>query len=164
VVNENFPFLSCFETRFFNSFRESFSCAGPTLIATYMEANGPIEMINGLVAEESTMMAARFSGCINWLVVAGKLIKCKHSALIDLKTFIEVQKKLTKYPISGVRKITQHDEVPLKIYAKDESFGLPFTGYKTKVNWCYKLKRNVIPVNVSAKVLNTLFVTTSSNL
>jgi site-specific DNA recombinase len=101
-----------------------------------------------------------YAGYITGKLVAGKLIKGKHPALINLKTFLEVQKKLTENPISGVPKITQHDEVPLKIFAKDESSGLPFTGYKTKGNWYYKLKRNLTPVNVSAKVLNTLFVTT----
>ena len=92
-------------------------------------------------------------------LVGGKLIEGKHPKLIDLKTFLTVQDVLNDNPIVGVPKISRHDEVPLKIFAKDELSGKPFTGYITKGNWYYKTKDTATPVNISSKHLNSLFVT-----
>jgi hypothetical protein len=72
---------------------------------------------------------------------------------------MRVQDILNDNPIAGVPKVSRHDEVPLKTFARDEVSKMPFTGYKTKGNWYYKIKEGKHPVNVSAKHLNSLFVT-----
>jgi len=65
-------------------------------------------------------------------------------------------------PGAGIPKQSRHNELPLKSFVKDELSGLPFTGYKTKGNWYYKLKEADIPVNVSANKLNELFISNLS--
>ena len=91
-------------------------------------------------------------------LLGGKLIDGKHPKLIDLKTFLAVQNILNNTPAVGVPKVSRHDDVPLKIFARDEVSGKPFTGYITKGNWYYKIKDAATPVNVSSKYLNGLFV------
>jgi site-specific DNA recombinase len=100
-----------------------------------------------------------YAGYVTGKLVNGELIKGQHPALIDLKLFMEVQEILKGNPIAGVPKVFRHDEIPLKTFAKDEISGAPLTGYKTKGNWYYKIKEGAVPVNVSAKRLNGLFVT-----
>jgi site-specific DNA recombinase len=100
-----------------------------------------------------------YAGFVTGKLLAGKLIKGHHPPLIDIKIFIAVQDILNDVPVAGVAKVYRHDEVPLKSFAKDELSFLPFTGYKTKGNWYYKIKRGQYPVNVSANKLNRLFVT-----
>jgi site-specific DNA recombinase len=100
-----------------------------------------------------------YAGYVTGKLVGGKLIKGQHPALVDIKTFMKVQDILNENPIAGVPKVSRHDEVPLKTFAKDEVSKMPFTGYKTKGNWYYKIKEGKHPVNVSAKNLNSLFVT-----
>ena len=70
-----------------------------------------------------------------------------------------VQDVLNDVPVAGVPKVSRHDELPLKTFAKDELSLMPFTGYKTKGNWYYKIKAGQNPVNVSANKLNELFAT-----
>ena len=99
-----------------------------------------------------------YAGYVTGKLVGGKLIKGHHPSIIDLKTFLAVQDVLNDNPVAGVPKVSRHDEVPLKIFAKDELSGKPFTGYTTKGSWYYKTKDAAIPVNVSSRHLNGLFV------
>ena len=99
-----------------------------------------------------------YAGYVTGSLVGGKLIEGKHPKLIDLKTFLAAQDVLNNNPFVGVAKVFRHDEVPLKIFVKDEVSGKPFTGYTTRGNWYYKTKDAAIPVNVSSKQLNGLFV------
>ena len=99
-----------------------------------------------------------YAGYVTGSLVGGKLIEGKHPKLIDLKTFLAAQDVLNNNPFVGVAKVFRHDEVPLKIFVKDEVSGKPFTGYTTRGNWYYKTKDAAIPVNVSSKLLNGLFV------
>ncbi|RYZ83835.1 MAG: hypothetical protein EOP04_19185, partial [Proteobacteria bacterium] len=71
----------------------------------------------------------------------GKLIEGKHPPLVDLKTFLKVNAFFEQAINVAVPKEHKKEEVPLKIFAKDEESGEPFTGYKTKGNWYYKTKR-----------------------
>jgi len=100
-----------------------------------------------------------YAGFVTGKLVGGKLINGQHPPLIDIKTFMVVQNILNDVPVAGVPKVSRHDEVPLKTFAKDEISQMPFTGYKTKGNWYYKIKEGQYPVNVSANKLNGLFVT-----
>ena len=100
-----------------------------------------------------------YAGFVTGRLVGGKLIKGKHPQLIDIKTFLAVQEILNGQPVAGVPKVSRHDEVPLKIFAKDEESGIVFTGYKTKGIWYYKTKNSPSPVNINANKLNSFFVT-----
>ena len=99
-----------------------------------------------------------YAGYVTGKLVGGKLIKGKHPALIDLKTFLKANELLQQATGAGIPKVFRHEEVPLKVFAKDEASGNPFTGYKTKGNWYYKVKTATTPVNVRVDVLNALFV------
>ncbi len=99
-----------------------------------------------------------YAGYVTGNLVEGKLIPGKHPPLIDLKTFAKVNDLLQTSVNVAVPKQHQRNDVPLKVFAKDEESGLPFTGYKTKGNWYYKLKQGPVPVNVRAETLNDLFV------
>ena len=81
-----------------------------------------------------------YAGYVTGKLVGGRLIEGKHPSLIDLDTFLKVQEILNDNPVVGVPKVSRHDEVPLKIFARDEISGKPFTGYQTKGNWYYKTK------------------------
>ena len=98
-----------------------------------------------------------YAGYITGKLLEGRLIKGKHPALIDLETFLKANERLDISPIAGIPKVFAHQEVPLKIFAKDDISGQPLTGYTTKNNWYYKTKSTVVPVNVRATTLNKLF-------
>ncbi len=126
-----------------------------------------VEIIDRLKAKGVTITASNFrqvftnpfyAGYVTGSLIQGRLIKGKHPALIDLKTFLKVQARLNETPIAGIPKESKHDEVPLKVFAKDDLTGLPFTGYQTKGIWYYKLKKADVPVNVNAKIMNDDFV------
>ena len=104
-----------------------------------------------------------YAGFVTGKLVEGKLVKGHHPPLVDIKTFMTVQDILNENPVAGIPKVSRHNEVPLKTFAKDEASGIPFTGYKTKGIWYYKIKEGPSPVNVNAKQLNSLFVTLLTN-
>ncbi len=119
--------------------------------------------VNGVPLSEKnfrgTFSNPFYVGYVTGKLVGGKLIKGKHPALVDIKIFMKVQEKLKEEPCAGIPKHSHHDEVPLKIFARDEITDLPLTGYKTKGIWYYKVKRSAIPLNVRADMLNNLFKT-----
>ena len=98
-----------------------------------------------------------YAGYVTGKLTEGKLIKGHHPALIDLDDFLKVQAILSGNPIAGKPKYAKHEEVPLKIFAREDSSEVPFTGYCTKGIWYYKTK-NQPAVNVRANELNNLFV------
>ncbi len=130
-----------------------------------------IEIIKRLQAKGIKMTKSNFqlvianpfyAGYVTGNLVDGKLIKGKHPALIDLKTFLKANEMLAKAPNMGVPKQQRHEEVPLKLFIRDEHSNQPLTGYKTKGNWYYKVKEAAVPMNVRADKLNDLFVATLS--
>ena len=104
-----------------------------------------------------------YAGFVTGKLVEGNLVKGHHPPLVDIKTFMNVQDMLNENPVAGIPKISRHNEVPLKSFAKDEASGIPFTGYKTKGIWYYKIKEGPSPVNVNAKQLNGLFINLLTN-
>ena len=98
-----------------------------------------------------------YAGYITGKLLNGQLVKGKHPPLIDIKTFMKANEALDEASMAGVPKVFRHEEVPLKIFAKDENSGQPLTGYSTKNNWYYKTKLSDEPVNISAKKLNGMF-------
>lgn len=105
-----------------------------------------------------------YVGYVTGNLVGGRLIEGKHPALVDLKTFLKANKMLEGMINVGVPKIFRHEELPLKLFAKDELSGQVFSGYKTKGNWYYKVKTAEVPVNVRASKLNSLFVNLLANI
>jgi DNA invertase Pin-like site-specific DNA recombinase len=99
-----------------------------------------------------------YAGYVTGKLVNGQLIKGHHPPLVDLATFLKANEVLKNAPTAGVAKVFRHEQVPLKIFVKDEISGQPFTGYSTKNNWYYKTKSKTFPTNVKAEKLNDLFV------
>ena len=104
-----------------------------------------------------------YAGYVTGKLVNGKLIIGKHPALIDLKTFLAANGMLQNATSANIPKQYRHEEVPLKIFIRDEVSGQPLSGYITKGNWYYKTKNVATPVNISAKKLDALFITNLSN-
>ena len=104
-----------------------------------------------------------YAGYVTGKLVNGKLIIGKHPALIDLKTFLAANDMLQNAASANIPKQYRHEEVPLKIFIRDEVSGQPLFGYKTKNNWYYKTKNVANPVNISAKKLDALFISNLSN-
>jgi hypothetical protein len=90
---------------------------------------------------------------------AGKLVKGKHPALVDLQTFMRANKLLDKAVNVNVAKTRLTDHLPIKIFAKEERSLSPMSGYIKKGNWYYTALGQNIGVNVSAKQLHSLFKT-----
>lgn len=98
-----------------------------------------------------------YVGYVTGKLLDGQLVKGKHPALIDMPTFLKANDMLNLAPTVGIAKVFRHDEVPLKVFAKDEVSGLPLTGYKTKGIWYYKTKKSDTPINIRAEKLNGIF-------
>ena len=104
-----------------------------------------------------------YAGFVTGKLVGGKLIKGKHPALIDIKTFLLVQDVLNDNPVAGIPKQMRHEELPLKIFVREEESNVPLTGYQSKGYWYYKTKKSPIPFNIRASHLNELFAKELSN-
>lgn len=100
-----------------------------------------------------------YAGYVTGRLLEGKLVRGKHPQLIDLKIFLKANKVLNENPIAGIAKIFRHEQVPLKIFARDEISGSPLTGYSTKNIWYYKTKSSDLPLNINADKLNNYFAT-----
>ena len=98
-----------------------------------------------------------YAGYITGNLIDRKLIKGQHKPLIDLQTFLKANDMLAEARNAGVPKLPKHDEVPLKVFAKEEVTTSPLTGYRTKGNWYYKARTKGVGVNVRASVLNQKF-------
>jgi site-specific DNA recombinase len=98
-----------------------------------------------------------YAGYVTGKLVDGKLIAGKHLALIDLKTFLKVNALFGTATNAGIAKSHKREELPLKIFAKEDKSHSPFTGYMKKGNWYYKARAKGIGVNISAKKLNQYF-------
>jgi site-specific DNA recombinase len=81
----------------------------------------------------------------------------KHPPLIDLKTFLMANNLLNLEPTAGIAKTHRIEELPLKIFAKDEFSTCPLTGYIKKGHWYYKTRNSSGKINVSAIRLNEHF-------
>jgi DNA invertase Pin-like site-specific DNA recombinase len=98
-----------------------------------------------------------YAGYVTGSLVDGKLIKGQHPPLVDLKTFLRANDLLKKATNVGVAKNAKRDDLPLKVYAKEEASKSPLTGYIKKGNWYYKARAKGVGVNISAKKLNAHF-------
>jgi site-specific DNA recombinase len=98
-----------------------------------------------------------YAGYITGSLVDRKLIKGQHKPLVDLETFLKANEMLSDACNAGVPKLPKHEEVPLKVFAKEHETGSPLTGYKTKGNWYYKARNKGVAVNIRASMLNEKF-------
>ncbi len=98
-----------------------------------------------------------YAGFVTGNLVDHQLTKGKHPPLVDMKTFMEANKMMRDETNVGVPKCTKQEELPLKIFAKEEGSNAPFTGYIKKGNWYYKARQKGVGVNVNANILNEAF-------
>lgn len=100
-----------------------------------------------------------YCGYLRSGLLPGQLIEGKHPALIDEATFLKVNKIDCADPRSGIPHQSRIDELPLKVFAKEEYSGSPFTGYykKDKNKFYYKARDKGAKTNVSAQKLNSHF-------
>ncbi len=100
-----------------------------------------------------------YCGYISSSMLPGELIKGKHPALIDEKTFLLVNEISKQNSRTGVPKKLSVDSLPLKVFMKDYETGSPFTGYhnKKKNLFYYKSRNKGTNVSIAAKKLNTAF-------
>ncbi len=98
-----------------------------------------------------------YLGYVTGKFVEGKLIKGHHPALVDLKTFMKANDLLQTEPRAGIPKSHKIEELPLKIFARDEVSGSQFTGYEKKNHWYYKTRSGSGRVNINAEKLNNHF-------
>ncbi len=98
-----------------------------------------------------------YTGHVTGKLLEGRLVKGQHPALIDMETFLKANDSLDKAPCAGIPKQFKHEEVPLKVFTKEVTSGIAFTGYQTKGHWYYKTKNGGTPVNIKAEKLNNIF-------
>ena len=100
-----------------------------------------------------------YCGYISTSLLPGEIIRSKHPALIDEKTFFLVNNISSQDPRSGIKKTKDQNELPLKVFMKDGLSKSPFTGYynKKKNLFYYKSREQGTKVSVSAKSLNAQF-------
>ena len=100
-----------------------------------------------------------YCGYISSSMLPGELIKGKHPALIDEKTFLLVNQISKQNSRTGVPKKLSVDSLPLKVFMKDYETGSPFTGYhnKKKDLFYYKSRNKGTNVSIAAKKLNAAF-------
>ena len=100
-----------------------------------------------------------YCGYIKVALLPEEIIKGKHPALIDEETFLKANNISLENPRSGVKKIREKSELPLKIFMRDAQSGSPLTGYlnKKKNLHYYKSIKAGSRLSVSAKLLNGKF-------
>lgn len=98
-----------------------------------------------------------YTGYVTGSLIDGKLIKGHHPALIDLETFLKANNALDTEPMAHIPKTHRIEQLPLKIFARDEISGCLFTGYTKKGHWYYKTRNGCGKVNINAVKLNEQF-------
>ncbi|RYZ68486.1 MAG: hypothetical protein EOP09_09405, partial [Proteobacteria bacterium] len=98
-----------------------------------------------------------YAGFVTGRLVNGQLIEGKHPALVELDTFLKANDLLSQATNVGIAKVPRREDLPLKVFVREEHTGSPLTGYKTKGNWYYKARAKGAGVNVRAEALNSLF-------
>ena len=98
-----------------------------------------------------------YAGFVTGKLVDGKLIKGHHPKLVDLKTFLKANEILSQARNVKVAKRSNHEDLPLKLFTRDEITGDKLSGCKSKGLWYYKTKQSTTPLNVKASILNDLF-------
>lgn len=99
-----------------------------------------------------------YAGYITGKLLNGELIKGHHPALISLETFLKANKLLATAVNTGIPKKHKIEDLPLKIFAKDEISGAPLTGFKQKGIWYYKGRGKEVRMTVNALKLNNKFI------
>ncbi len=99
-----------------------------------------------------------YAAYVTGKLVDGQLIKGRHPALIDLDTFLKANEIVNGAPTAGIAKTHRIEELPLKVFARDELSGIKLTGYIKKGNWYYKTRNTNGRNNVSANKLHQHFM------
>jgi site-specific DNA recombinase len=106
-----------------------------------------------------------YCGYVHSKLLPGELIKGKHPAIIDEKTFIKANNIRKQNPRAGIPRSSKQNDLSLKVFVKDELTLSPFTGYKNKKKnlYYYKARGAGICVNISATKLNKKFAEELTN-
>jgi site-specific DNA recombinase len=104
-----------------------------------------------------------YAGYVTGNLINGKLVKGRHPALIDLETFLKANDLLNSAPTVGIAKKRCIEELPLKVFARDEISGCQLTGYQKKGHWYYKARNRGVKVNINANKLNIYFTDVLKN-
>lgn len=101
-----------------------------------------VEIINKLASRGLRIKKTYFSqiianpfyaGFVMGNVVGWELIKGHHPPPVDEETFINTNELLAQAVNIGIRKVACTEELPLKLFVKEETSGSPFTGIRRKV-------------------------------
>jgi site-specific DNA recombinase len=90
-----------------------------------------------------------YCGFVTGGLVQGELINGHHPALIDLETFTKANDLLKTSMNAGIPKKQKHEDLPLKVFAKEIKNGNPLTGFRQKGIWYYKAKGARFCMNAS---------------
>ncbi|MFI5151652.1 MAG: recombinase family protein, partial [Bacteroidia bacterium] len=97
-----------------------------------------------------------YCGLMSHNFLNGELVKGKHEALIDEDTFLAAN-QLRK--TGGYKMKRVEENLPLKIFVRDEETEAPFTGYlvKRKNKYYYKANRPGVNINRSIVIMHDKF-------
>ncbi len=97
-----------------------------------------------------------YMGYLSHNLLNGEVVKGKHPPLISEELFFRVN-ELKK--TEGFKCNPANDNLPLKIFVKDDETGVPFTGYlvRKKGLYYYKVNKIGIKVNRSVKIMHEKF-------
>ncbi len=98
-----------------------------------------------------------YAGKITHAMIPGEIIEGKHPAIISEDLFLRANSIDNTIGLKGIPKQAKKDELPLKIFLRDEISNSHFTGYKSKGIFYYKTVENGTKVNVRAEKVNKLF-------
>jgi site-specific DNA recombinase len=98
-----------------------------------------------------------YCGYVTGGLLKGELVKGHHPALVDLKTFSKANDLIKTYGNAGIPKKQKHEELPLKVFAKEELTEAPLTGFRQKGIWYYKARGKEVKFCMNASELNKAF-------
>ena len=98
-----------------------------------------------------------YAGYITGRLLKGQYVKGHHPPMITLEMFLKANDLLTKAINSSLPKKQKHEDVPLKIFAREVESGSQFTAFKQKGIWYYKARGKDVRMTVNASRMNALF-------
>jgi site-specific DNA recombinase len=90
-----------------------------------------------------------YCGYVTGGLVQGELIKGHHPGLIDMEMFIKANDLIQSSLNVGIPKKQKHEDLPLKIFAREGESGAQLTGFRQKGIWYYKAKGARFCMNAS---------------
>ena len=98
-----------------------------------------------------------YAGYITGRLLKGEYVKGQHPAIITLEMFLRANDLLKTAVCAGIPKKHKQEEVPLKIFAREEGSESPLTAFKQKGIWYDKARAKDVRMTINAERLNALF-------